>query len=75
MLKKGMDFKKVVAITAPLHGLLEALAVIPFGFTIYKVLVVVGVGTILHHIADGAIAFTLIKALSKSVKLDLRKAG
>ncbi|MHC1721371.1 MAG: ECF transporter S component [Clostridiaceae bacterium] len=74
MLKQGVDFKKVVLFTAPIHGLLEALAVIPFGFTMYKVLVVVGVGTILHHIADGVIAFALIKALSRSLKLDLKKA-
>jgi len=75
MLKKGMDFKKVVAITAPLHGALEALAVIPFGFTMYKVLVVVGVGTMLHHMVDGTIALALIKALSKSMKIDLKKAS
>jgi len=75
MLKKGMDFKKVVAITAPLHGALEALAVIPFGFTMYKVLVVVGAGTMLHHMVDGTIAFALIKALSKSMNIDLRKAS
>jgi len=74
MLKQGVDFKKVVLFTAPIHGLLEALAVIPFGFTMYKVLVVVGVGTVLHHMADGVIAFALIKALSKSLKLDLKKA-
>jgi niacin transporter len=41
----------------------------------YKVLVVVGVGTILNHIVDGAIALTLIKAISKSLNFDLRKAS
>jgi niacin transporter len=75
LLKKGIGFKKVIAITAPIHGALEAIAVIPFGFTMYKVLVVVGVGTILHHLVDGAIALTLIKALSKSLKFDLRKVS
>lgn len=75
MLKKGMDFKKVVAIIAPIHGILEAVAVIPFGFTMYKILVVVGVGTVLHHLVDGTIAFSLIKALQKSMKLDLKKAS
>jgi len=75
LLKKGISFKKVIAITAPIHGSLEAIAVIPFGFTMYKVLVVVGVGTILHHMVDRAIALTLIKALSKSLNFDLRKAS
>jgi niacin transporter len=75
LLKNGIGFKKVIAITAPIHGALEAIAVIPFGFTMYKVLVVVGVGTILHHLVDGAIALTLIKALSKSLKFDLRKVS
>lgn len=29
LIKKGMPFKKVIAITAPIHGALEAIAVIP----------------------------------------------
>ncbi len=56
LIKKGMPFKKVIAITAPIHGALEAIAVIPFGFTLYKILVVVGIGSILHHLVDGIIA-------------------
>lgn len=74
LIKKGVSFSKVIAITAPIHAVLEALAVIPFGFTMYKVLVVVGVGTFLHHMVDGIIAFALIKALVKNLKLDLTKA-
>lgn len=75
LLKRGVSFGKVVLITAPLHGILEAIAVIPFGFTMYKVLMVVGVGTVLHHLVDGMIAYALVKALAKSLKLDLRKAA
>lgn len=74
LIKKGISFSKVVAVTAPIHAVLEAIAVIPFGFTMYKVLVVVGVGTLLHHMVDGVISFVLIKSLSKSLKMDLRKA-
>ncbi|OFI05579.1 niacin transporter NiaX [Clostridium acetireducens DSM 10703] len=74
LIKKGVSFGKIVVITAPLHGILEAIAVIPFGFTMYKVLVVVGIGSILHHLADGAIAFVLVKALSKNLKLNLIKS-
>lgn len=74
LLRKGVSFSKVVLITAPIHAILEALVVIPFGFTMYKVLVVVGTGTLLHHMVDGIIAFGLVKSLSKSMNLDLTKA-
>lgn len=74
LLKKGVSFKKVIALTAPVHAILEAIFVIPFGFTMFKVLVVVGVGTLIHHIVDGLIAFTLITVLSRNLKVNLRKA-
>lgn len=66
LLKKGVSFKKVILITAPIHGILEAIAVIPFGFTVYKILIAVGIGSILHHLVDGIIAVVLVKALSKT---------
>ena len=66
LIKKKMPLKYVVLLTAPIHGILEAIAVIPFGFTFYNALVVVGIGTILHHLVDGTIAFTLARALTKS---------
>ncbi|MDD7793287.1 ECF transporter S component [Clostridium sp. 'White wine YQ'] len=71
LVKRNVPFKYVILITAPIHGTLEALAVIPFGFTVYKVLIVVGVGTIIHHFVDGAISVALAKALSKSSVLNL----
>lgn len=74
LLKRGKSFKTVIILTAPIHAILEAIAVIPFGFTMYKVLVVVGVGSLLHHIADGIIAVILVQALNKSLNLDLAKA-
>lgn len=73
LIKKKIPMTKVILITAPIHGALEALAVIPFGFTVYKILVVIGVGTILHHLVDGAISLVLIKALSKATKFNLEK--
>lgn len=77
MLKKGVSFNKVVAITAPLHGVLESLALLPFGIGVYKsayfVLVITGVGTILHHCIDGFITAVLVKALSKSLGKDFKK--
>jgi niacin transporter len=73
LIKKKVPMTKVIFLTAPIHGALEALAVIPFGFTVYKILVVIGVGTILHHLVDGAIALVLIKALSKATNLNLER--
>lgn len=71
LLKKNVNFKKVIIITAPIHSILEALAVIPFGFTVYKILVVIGIGTFLHHITDGIISAALVTALSKTGNTNL----
>ncbi|MDR7857343.1 hypothetical protein [Tissierella sp.] len=71
LIKKGMSFGKVSLITAPIHGLLEAIVVIPFiGFDVYKLLIVTGVGTILHHGADAFISYVILGALKKSRALD-----
>lgn len=67
LIQKGMSFGKVAAITAPIHGLLEVLVVIPFiGFDAYNLFVITGVGTMLHHAVDASIAFVIISILQKS---------
>jgi niacin transporter len=67
MLKRGVSYTKVVAMTGPIHGILEGLAIIPFmGFTSFCY--IVAVGTFVHHFADGIIANVLMKALSKTGK-------
>jgi niacin transporter len=71
LIRKKVSLIKVIIITAPLHGAFEAISVIPFGFTLYKILVVVGVGTFLHHLVDGAIALVLVKSLSKTIDFDI----
>ena len=71
LIKKKMPLNKVIFITAPIHGALEALAVIPFGFSVFKILVVIGVNSTIHHLVDGAIAIVLIKALSKATTFNL----
>lgn len=73
LIKKGVGFKKVIFITMPIHAVLEALVVIPFGFTMYKALVIVGIGTALHHIADGFISIVLIKAIEKALRVRFRE--
>lgn len=69
LIKKGVSFRNVVLITSPIHAVIEAIAVIPFGFTMYKVLMVVGVGTLIHHMVDGSISYVLIKAMAKNLKV------
>lgn len=67
LIQKGMSFGKVSFFTAPIHGLLEALIVIPFiGFDIYNLLIITAVGTMLHHGADAFISYIMINVLQKS---------
>jgi niacin transporter len=73
LINKGVPFKYVVLITAPIHAILEALVVIPFGYNLSTALIVVGIGTFVHHFVDGTISFGLIKALSKNVNLNFDK--
>ena len=56
LLKKKVSFPLTLAIVAPLHAFLEALVVLPFGFTLQKAGYVVGIGTLVHHTVDSAIA-------------------
>jgi niacin transporter len=62
--QRGVSFTKVLIITLPLHALAEALIVLPFGFTLARAGLVVGVGTAIHHAIDGAIALSLAGILS-----------
>lgn len=72
LIKKGVSFGKVSAITAPLHGLLEVLVIIPFiDFNAYNLFIITGVGTMLHHGADAFISYVLINVLQKSTTVDL----
>jgi niacin transporter len=67
LLKRGTSYKKVVALTGPIHGILEGLVIIPItGFTSFCY--IVALGTFIHHFADGIIAHVLMKALSKTGK-------
>lgn len=81
LLKRGVSFGKVAAITAPIHGILEALVVLGFvtagsqvkyvGSLASFLVITVGVGTILHHSVDAAISYVVSKAVSKAAKVDL----
>ena len=70
IVQKDKNFKKAILITGPLHGILEGLAVIPFGFNYHKVLIVVALGTLIHHFVDATISYALVKSLAKSRRKD-----
>ena len=69
---KKIPFYIILLLTAPLHGLLEALVVLPFGFDLNQAFIVVGAGTVLHHLVDAAITLVLYKVL---VKLSFLRAS
>lgn len=71
MIQKDKNFTKAAIVTAPIHGILEAIAVIPFGFTYEKVLIAVALGTFIHHLVDATISYVLVKALSKARRKDI----
>ncbi|MFW5647920.1 MAG: ECF transporter S component [Candidatus Alkaliphilus sp. MAG34] len=67
LIGRGMSFGKVATITAPIHGLLEVLVIIPFvDFDLHNLLVITGIGTVLHHSVDAFISYVLINILQKS---------
>jgi len=53
---KRVSFPVALAITAPVHALLEAFIVLPFGYTLQSAGSVVALGTLVHHAVDSAIA-------------------
>ena len=65
-IQRGLSFFKAILITAPVHGILEATIVMPFGFTWFNILVVVGVGTVIHHLVDGTIAYGMVRSLQRT---------
>jgi len=62
-IKKGNSIISAYLLTIPIHALGEALVVIPFGFSLYKAGVVIGVGTVLHHAVDAMIALAVVRML------------
>ena len=64
--QKGKSYNKILLFTAPIHGLFEALIVLPFGWDLKKALLACGLGTIVHHLIDSVIAAVVYQALLKA---------
>lgn len=66
-IKKGYSFTAALIISMPFHALLEAVAVIPFyGLNLYKIFIVVALGTAIHHAVDSVIAVFIAESLKKA---------
>jgi niacin transporter len=63
IVKRGFSFGTALLITLPVHAVGEALIVLPFGFSLQKAGLVIGVGTALHHLIDAAIAVTIVVSI------------
>ncbi|HHW07820.1 MAG TPA: ECF transporter S component [Clostridia bacterium] len=63
VLQRQKPFYLAILVSLPVHAGLEALIVIPFGFSVYDWGLVVGVGTGLHHLVDGALTLAVIRLL------------
>ena len=65
-IQKHKSYLKMSLFTSIIHGGLEALVVIPFiGFDIYQLIIVTGVGAILHHLADSTVGYGLVNVMAK----------
>ncbi|MBB6622289.1 ECF transporter S component [Clostridium gasigenes] len=72
---KNRNFKMAIIITGPIHGILEALVIIPFvPVGDYKILIITCIGAIAHHYVDGTIAYALAKAIAKSRRKNIYTA-
>ncbi|MGE5577488.1 MAG: ECF transporter S component [Syntrophothermus sp.] len=66
LIRRGMPFWAALLAVLPVHALSEALIVIPFGFSLYQVGVVVAVGTALHHLVDAGISLTIAPLIRRA---------
>jgi niacin transporter len=71
LVKKGMKHHYALAITLPIHALLEAIVVVLFmGLTpdaIKYALLVVGLGTAIHHSIDSAAAVFFAELIKRGL--------
>ncbi len=66
LFQKGMRPWAILGLTVIPHAIGEALVTLPFGFDLYTAFVIIGVGTVLHHVVDGLIALALKESLAKA---------
>lgn len=70
--KRGMGLLKILVLMLPVHAFLEALIVLPFGFSLYNAGLVIGIGTALHHTMDSLITIFVAGILTRSNILSIK---
>jgi len=73
MIKRGFTLRTTLIATLPIHAISEALIVIPFGFSLYDIGVVIGVGTALHHLIDSVITLGVYSLLTATIGYSITK--
>lgn len=69
---KKRNYAMASIVTAPIHGIAEALVVIPFvGFDLFTLVVVTCIGGIIHHLVDSVLAYVIVKAVSTAKGTDI----
>lgn len=69
LVRRGWSLVPALALALPIHALGEALAVLLFGYPPSVAFLQVGVGTALHHIADGVFSLAVARVLGRSLVL------
>lgn len=62
--RRGMAPVWVLGVILPVHALAEAAVILPFGISLREALLITGIGTAIHHIADSLITLAVIMPLA-----------
>lgn len=76
LLIKKMSYGKAIAITAPIHGILEGLVVLILAPDLGMSFVwITAIGTLIHHLVDGALTLPILKSIEKGARIKLSSLG
>lgn len=76
MILRNISYKKSVIITAPIHGILEGLVVLILAPSLGMSFVwITALGTLIHHLVDGAISLPIIKSIERGSRINLSTLG
>ena len=73
LFRRGVKPWQALLAMLPVHAVMESLIVLPFGFSLYEGFIVVGIGTVLHHLVDMAITLALLRPLGGMFPIALAK--
>lgn len=63
LVRRGWSLALALLVVLPVHALGEALVVLPFGWSLAKAGLVVGVGTALHHLIDSVLTMAVARVV------------